>query len=88
SYVIDYVRVYQGPDTAERWEASFVDDFSGWQEVAVPFDAFTRGTEQPDGAPDDGLGLNEVWGYGFTMPHGGSATGQVWLDQVRLTVPP
>ena len=24
--------------------------------------------EQPAGAPDDGLGLDEVWGYGFTLP--------------------
>ena len=88
SFVIDYVRVYQGPDTAERWESGFVDNFSGWQEVAVLFDTFTRSTEQPNGAPDDGLGLNEVWGYGFTLPDGGSASGHVLLDQVRLTVPP
>ena len=86
--VIDYVRVFQGPDTAERWEAGFVDDFSGWQEVAVLFDTFTRSAEQPDGAPDDGLGLNEVWGYGFTLPAGGSTVSPVLLDQVRLTVPP
>ena len=86
--VIDHVRVFQGPDTAERWEAGFVDNFSGWQEVAVPFDSFTRSAEQPNGAPDDGLGLNEVWGYGFTLPAGGSTASPVLLDQVRLTVPP
>jgi len=86
--VIDYVRVFQGPDTAERFEASFVDDFSGWQEVAVPFASFTRSAEQPAGAPDDGLGLNEIWGYGFTLPAGGSTASPVLLDQVRLTVPP
>ena len=40
--LVDYVRVYQGPDTAERFEATFVDDFSGWQEVVVPFDSFVR----------------------------------------------
>ena len=87
SFVIDYVRVFQGPDTAERWEAGFVDDFSGWQEVAVPFASFTRSAEQPAGAPDDGLGLNEVWGYGFTLPEGGSTASPVLLDQVRLNVP-
>ena len=85
---IDYVRVYQGPDTAERWESTFVDNFSGWQEVFVPFASFTRGDEQPAGAPDDGLGLDEVWGYGFTLPEGGSSSGYLLLDQVRLPAPP
>ena len=30
-YLVDYVRVYQGPDTAERFEASVTDDVAGWQ---------------------------------------------------------
>ena len=88
AFVIDYVRVYQGPDTAERWETGFVDDFNGWQEVDVPFESLSRSTDQPDGAPDDGLGLNEVWGYGFTLPAGGATVSPVLLDQVSLTVPP
>ena len=79
---VDYVRVYQGPDTAERFEATFVDDSTGWQQVTVPFGDFVRSTDQPDGAPDDGLDLTEVWGYGFRPP-GGSGT--VHVDQVRLT---
>jgi len=81
---VDYVRVYQGPDTAERFEASFVDDFTGWQQVTVPFAAFARSDEQPVGAPNDGLGVTEVWGYGFAMPKTGSSSGTVKLDQVRL----
>ncbi|MDF1596898.1 MAG: family 16 glycosylhydrolase [Acidimicrobiia bacterium] len=85
---VDYVRVYQGPDTAERFETSFVDDFSGWQQVVVPFDAFVRSAAQPNGAPDDGLSLNEVWGYGFDLPDAGSSTGTLWLDQVRLVPEP
>jgi beta-glucanase (GH16 family) len=84
---VDYVRVYQGPDTAERFEASFTDDFDGWQEVFVPFDSFARSAEQPDGAPDDGLGLSEVWGYGFKLPDAGTTTGKLLLDQVRLAQP-
>jgi beta-glucanase (GH16 family) len=86
--VVDYVRVYQAPDTAERWEATFVDNFSGWQQVTVPFDALTRSADQPAGAPDDGLNLNEVWGYGFELPGGGSSRGTLYLDQVRLEVAP
>jgi beta-glucanase (GH16 family) len=84
---VDYVRVYQGPDTAERFESTFTDDFSGWQEVFVPFDGFTRSAEQPTGAPDDGLSLTEVWGYGFKLPDAGTTTGSLWIDQVRLAQP-
>jgi beta-glucanase (GH16 family) len=83
---VDYVRVYQGPDTAERFESTFVDDFSGWQKVEIPFDTFVRSADQPAGAPDDGLGLNDVWGYGFELP-GGSSSGSLMLDQVRLNAP-
>ena len=81
---VDYVRVYQGPDTAERFEASFRDDFTGWQLVEVPFTDFTRSAEQPQGAPDDGLSLDEVWGYGFTLPDGGLPGGVTWMDLVRV----
>ncbi len=86
--VIDYVRVYQGPDTAERWETTFTDDFSGWQQVEIPFAALTRSAEQPAGAPDDGLNLNEVWGYNFALPDGGTTNGTVRMDQVRLKLIP
>jgi beta-glucanase (GH16 family) len=83
---VDYLRVYQGPDTAERFESTFLDDFSGWQEVEVPFESFTRSEGQPTGAPDDGLGLTEVWGYGFGLPYG-THTESLYIDQVRLIAP-
>jgi beta-glucanase (GH16 family) len=86
---VDYIRVYQGPDTAERFEASFVDSFTGWEQVTVPFTDFARSSDQPTGAPDDGLGLTEVWGYGFALPDGGLPDGITWLDQVAVEpVPP
>ncbi|NIQ97106.1 MAG: family 16 glycosylhydrolase, partial [Desulfuromonadales bacterium] len=85
---VDYVRVYQAPDTAERFEASFTDSFSGWQKVVLPFETFTRSAEQPAGAPDDGFGLSEVWGYGFKLPEGGTTSGSLLLDQVRLELIP
>lgn len=84
---VDYVRVYQGVDSAERFEATFVDDFSGWQEVNIPFDRFVRSAEQPANAPDDGLNLTEIWGYGFELPDSGATTGYLMLDQVRLLKP-
>ena len=82
SMAVDYIRVYQGPDTAERFESSFVDNFSGWQQVEVPFESFSRSIEQPAGAPDDGLTLTDVWGYGLSQPSLGS--GMMLVDQVRV----
>ncbi len=82
--LVDYVRVYQAPDTAERFEATFIDDFTGWRKVFIPFDAFTRSAEQPENAPNDGLTLTEVWGYGFSFPE--DSDGIFHLDQVRLHI--
>ena len=79
---IDYVRVYQAADTAERFEATFVDNFSGWKRITMRFDRLERSALQPADAPDNGLGLTEVWGYGFGLPATGS--GAFYLDQVRL----
>lgn len=84
SMSIDYIRVYQAADTAERFEAKFTDIVSGWSNIYVPFSDFTRSIEQPAVAPDDGLGLNDVWGYGFTLENGGDAL----IDQVTLTESP
>ena len=70
-YLVDYVRVYQGPDTAERFETTFTDAVAGWQQVSIPITDFVRSADQPAGAPDDGLGLDEVWGYGFDLPYRG-----------------
>jgi beta-glucanase (GH16 family) len=82
SMLVDYVRLYQAGDTAERFEATFTDNFLGWQRVSVPFSAFVRSTDQPAGAPNDGLTLSSVWGYGFKLP--GNAGTPVLIDQVRL----
>jgi beta-glucanase (GH16 family) len=82
SMLVDYVRLYQAGDSAERFEATFSDNFSGWQRVSVPFSAFQRSTSQPPGAPNDGLTLTGVWGYGFKLL--GNTTTPVLIDQVRL----
>jgi beta-glucanase (GH16 family) len=80
--LVDYVRVYQAADTAERFEATFVDNFTGWQKINLPFGDFVRSTNQPIDAPDDGLALIEVWGYGFVMPE--NTTGSFFMDYVYL----
>lgn len=91
SMLIDYVRVYQAPDSAERFEANFTNDFYGWQQVSVPFTDFVRSPDQPANAPDDGLTLTEVWGYGFKAPSYVATQAvpaapifQAAIDQVRV----
>ena len=60
-------------DTAERFDYNFTDDFAGWQLISIPFSQFVRATDfQPDGAPNDGLTLTEVWGWAFVLPAGSS----------------
>jgi beta-glucanase (GH16 family) len=86
SMAVDYIRVFGALDTAERFEAPFLDDFAGWRKVTVPFTAFRRSPDQPPGAPDDGFGRNQVWGYGFVLPEGGTRGGQMWLARVELAV--
>ena len=80
--LVDYVRVYGAPNSSERFEYSFVDDWEGWKQITVPFDAFSRSASQPDGAPDDGLDLTEIWGYGLELPAG--AGGSFYLDQIKF----
>jgi beta-glucanase (GH16 family) len=84
TYKIDYIRVYGAPDTSERFEAPFVDDFAGWRRLTVPFSNFTRSRRQPHGAPNDGFGRSEVWGYRFVLPDGGTRAGEMWLARVEL----
>ncbi len=87
-YLVDYVRVYQGPDTAERFEATFTDAVEGWDRVSIPMTSFVRSADQPAGAPDDGLNLNEVWGYSFQFPNG-TASGEARFDLVEIVpIPP
>ena len=86
-YLVDYVRVYQGPDSAERFETTFTDAVSGWQQVSIPITDFVRSADQPAGAPDDGLTLSDVWGYGFDLPYAAAGTYQIDVVQ-RTPIPP
>ncbi|MDT0550541.1 carbohydrate binding domain-containing protein, partial [Streptomyces lonegramiae] len=68
---------------SELWTTSFTDDWEGWQLVEIPFADFVyRADYQPVGGIDQILGLNEMWGYAFTMPPG--APGSFALDAVEL----
>jgi beta-glucosidase len=74
-----------GADTAERFDVDFVDDFSGWRLIEIPFSDFTRASDwQPPGAPDDGLTLTEMWGYAFVLPLGSAS---FHVDDIGLLLP-
>lgn len=69
---------------AERFSYRFVDDSRDWRYIEIPFRAFERNTTaQPLGAPDDGLSLDAVTGYGIALPVG---EGRVFLDEVQVSV--
>ena len=73
-------------DSAERWFFRIADDYEGWKQFTIPFANFQRRTDfQPGGAPDDGLGLNEVSGYAFGFPAGTGAQ-TAYLDNVALVI--
>ncbi len=81
SMTVDYVRVYQAPDNAQRFESSFVDDSSSWKLVTLPFDSFKSSATQPAGAASNIAPLlNRVRGYGFVFP---TSAGSFKLDNVR-----
>ena len=50
----------------EIWSYPFEDDFSGWQQIQIPWEDFSR-KDIGNGAPNDGLGLREVHGWAFGM---------------------
>jgi beta-glucanase (GH16 family) len=49
-------------DDAERWSIDVPDNFSGWRQVQIPFASMHR-KEIGNGAPNDGFGLTEVYGW-------------------------
>ena len=69
-------------DTAERFHATFTDDTDGWKLVNLPWNVFYRGVWQPDGAPDDGFTLTEMWAYAIALP--GGTSGTLYLDDIAL----
>ncbi len=71
-------------DTAERFYYRILDNYTGWQQFTIPFELFQRRTDfQPDGAPDDGLGLDAVSGYAMGFPVG-TGPQTAYVDDVGL----
>ena len=79
--VIDNRKACATYDDAERYRYEFTDDFSGWKQITVNFSDMVR-EEINNHAPNDGLGLNEVHGWGFGTANKGQAT--YYLDDFEL----
>ncbi len=73
--LVDYVRLYQAAPEPASFTASFVDNFSGWQQVSLPFASF-------QGAVGAALDLAAVRALSFDVPT--ALPHPVLLDQVRL----
>lgn len=71
-------------DDAERWAVELMDNFTGWQHFEIPFTDFTR-KEMGNGAPNDGFGRSEVWGYTVGFYGSPPLNGQTYfVDRVSL----
>ncbi|MBT8108227.1 MAG: hypothetical protein KJP17_08335 [Gammaproteobacteria bacterium] len=66
--IIDNRNPQSTSDDAERFVYTFRDDFIGWRRVAIVFDGFVR-KETGNAAPNDGLGLSSVHGWGIGTTH-------------------
>ena len=78
SMSVDYVRLYQSKPKPVTFRASFTDNFSGWQQISLPFSAF----QNEDGLT---LDLTQVHAVRFIIPDG--LTQPVLLDQLRVSCP-
>jgi len=80
--VIDNRNPCSRRDDAERYTYEFWDDVPGWRLISVPFKDMAR-KQIGNGAPNDGLNLAEVHGWGIgTSDTGGSRT--FYIDDFRL----
>jgi hypothetical protein len=69
-------------DDGERFTYSFTDNFSGWKQVTIQFSGMKR-RDIGNRAPDDGLGLTHVHGWGFgVLKTGGPTT--YYIDDFEL----
>ena len=80
-HVMDNRKRCATSDTAERYGYEFIDNFSGWKQITVNFPDMVR-AEIYNRAPNDGLGLSEVHGWGFGTANKGQA--RYYLDDFEL----
>lgn len=76
--LVDYVRLYQSKPSLASFQAEFLDTFTGWKQVRVPFAAFK-------GTAGKTLDLTKIQRVSFQVPDGMGSP--VLIDQVRLGCP-
>lgn len=68
--------------TAERWEARFTVNFTGWQQVTIPFGSLKAAAWQPAGATVNGVQeFSRVTGLAL-FPCSGAGAGTVSIDSL------
>ena len=83
--ILDNRSLGSNTDTAERFEYKFSDNFNGWRSFNLPWNAFARRSDwQPEGAPNDGLGLRNIWGFNISPVTG---WGSFQVDNIKLINP-
>lgn len=70
------------PDESSTFPQSLTVD--GWVRVTLPFNTFVRSRTQPGGAPRNGFGRAEVWGWSLHLPEAVDPPGRAFIDHVRL----
>ncbi|HBY06550.1 MAG TPA: hypothetical protein DEH22_01680, partial [Chloroflexi bacterium] len=82
--ILDNRSATSSMDDAERWTHQIPDDFTGWQQIQIPFTEFTR-KDIGNSAPNDGFTLTEVHGYALGAFGSANMGAQAnYLDQVML----
>jgi hypothetical protein len=80
--VLDNRNAGSTTDDAERWSINVYDNFSGWQEIKIPFASMNR-KEIGNGAPNDGFGRTAV--YGWALSSGTTAAQRThYVDNVSV----
>lgn len=74
-------------DDAERFVYEFADTFNGWQLIDIPFEQFVR-KEIGNGAPDDGLALEEVYGWAFGALNTSTTPLTLFIDDLTAVPTP
>lgn len=80
--LIDNRKSCSSYDDGERFTYSFIDDFSGWKKITIEFSDMKR-RDIGNRAPNDGMGLTHVHGWGFgVLKTGGPVT--YYIDDFEL----
>jgi hypothetical protein len=83
--ILDNRNPERSGDSAERFEYTFSDNFTGWTAFELPWSSFVRRADwQPEGAPNDGFNRTVIWGFNISPVDG---QGSFQVDDIELIAP-